>query len=168
MWRQIGRPRCPIQQPRETHRKTKNGEPSMNTLVQQTMHIEIAKLKMISRSEPPSARSSSRSCVLDLSKSRANYAALEVLQAYNLTGNFHVNLEIVLKDLGASGKVTHEIAPMSKLPHHPDCRHVVFRPNENIHMDEFSEIIRSIKARIGFDAARWWIKGISPARAEAA
>jgi hypothetical protein len=158
----------PDEQPRETDRKTKKGEPSMNTLVQRTMHIELAKPNMISQSEPRSTRSSSRSCVLHLSNSRANDAALEILRAYKLTGNFHVNLEIVLKDLGAYDKVTQEIAPVSKLPYHPDCRHVVFRPNENIHMDEFSEIIRSIKARIGFDAARWWIKGISPARAEAA
>jgi hypothetical protein len=140
----------------------------MNTLVQQTMHIEIAESKTISQSEPPSARSSSRSCILDLSKSRTNDAALQVLRAYKSTGNFHVSLEIVLKYLGAFDKVTHEIAPMSWLPYHPDCRHVVFRPNENIHMDEFGEIIRSIKARIGLDGAHWWIKTISRARAEAA
>jgi hypothetical protein len=93
--------------------------------------------------------------MLDLSKSLTNDAALQVLRAYKFTGNCQVSLEIVLKDLGAFDKVTHEIAPMSKLPYHPECRHVVFPPNENIHMDEFSEIIRSIKARIRFDGAGW-------------
>ena len=79
-----------------------------------------------------------------------------------MTGNFRVNLEIVLKDIGAFDKVTYEIKPKSKLPYYPDypdCRHVVFRPNEHVHMDKFSEIMRSIEARIGFDLALpWWVK----------
>ena len=95
---------------------------------------------------------------LDLSKSRAYDCALDILGVYKLTGNFHVNLEIVLEDLGAFDKVTFEIVPNSHLPYHPDCRRVVFRPNENVHMDRFRAIMRSISDRIGFDAAPpWWV-----------
>ena len=36
---------------------------------------------------------------LDLSASRAHDSALEILGAYKLTGNFHINLEIVLKNI---------------------------------------------------------------------
>jgi hypothetical protein len=107
-------------------------------------------------SELSVARSSWLSCALDLSKSRANDAALDILGAYKLTGNFHVNLEIVLKDIGAFDKVTYQIEPTPRLPYSPNCRHVVFRPNENIPHDMFGEIIKSIEVRIGFDAP-WWV-----------
>jgi hypothetical protein len=111
------------------------------------------------QSELPSTRSSSLSCTLDLSKSRTHDAALDILGAYKLTGNFHVNLEIVLKNLGVFDKVTFQIEPNPRLSYDPDCRHVVFRPNENVHMDMFGEIITSIKGRIGFDAAMpWWVR----------
>jgi hypothetical protein len=100
--------------------------------------------------EPPPARSSSLSRTLDLSESRAHDSALKILGAYKLTGNFHVNLEIVLKDLGAFDKVTYEIEPENLLPFHRDCRHVAFSPNEDIPMERFCEIMRSIKDRIGF------------------
>jgi hypothetical protein len=111
---------------------------------------------VMGRSEPPPTQSS---CTLDLSKSRAYDAALDILGAYKLTGNFHINLEIVLKSLGAFDKVTFEVEPKAKLPYHPDCRHVVFRPSANLPLDRFGEIIRSIEARIGFDAAPpWWVE----------
>jgi len=103
------------------------------------------------RSEPPPTQSTS---TLDLSKSQAYDAALDILGAYKLTGNFHINLESVLKSLGAFDKVTFEVEPKAKLPYHPDCRHVVFRPSANLPLDRFGEIIRSIEARIGFDVAR--------------
>ena len=81
-------------------------------------------------------------------------AALDILATHKLIGNFRVNLEIVRKDIGAFDKVTYEIKPKSKLPYYPDypdCRHVVFRPNEHdVHMDKFNEIMRSIEARIQF------------------
>jgi hypothetical protein len=93
---------------------------------------------------------------LDLSKSRAYDAALDILGAYKLTGNFHINLEIVLKSLGAFDKVTFEVEPKAKRPHHPDCRHVVFRPSATLPLDRFGEIIRSVEAQIGFDAAPPW------------
>ena len=96
---------------------------------------------------------------LDLSASRAYDSALEILGAYKLTGNFHTNLEIVLKEIDAFGKVTFEVEPMSQLPYSTDCRRVVFRPNDNIHMSQFSAITRSIRRRIGFDATSpWWVR----------
>jgi hypothetical protein len=61
---------------------------------------------------------------LDLSESRAYDCALEILEAHKLTGNFHVNLEIVVKHLGAYDKVTFEIEPKSYLVHNPSRRHV--------------------------------------------
>jgi len=101
------------------------------------------------RSELAVARSSARSCALDLSKSRAHDAVLDILRAHKLTGNFHVNLEIVLKDIGVFDKVTYLIDSAPKLSYLRDCRHVVFKPNENVPTDTFAEIMKSIKARIG-------------------
>jgi len=95
------------------------------------------------------ARSSSRSCALDLSKSRAHDAVLDILRAHKLTGNFHVNLEIVLKDIGVFEKVTYLIESAPKLSYLRECQHVVFKPNENVPTDTFVEIMKSIKARIG-------------------
>jgi hypothetical protein len=93
---------------------------------------------------------------LDLSESRAYDSALDIIGAYKLTGNFHADLQIVLKDLGVLDKLTYEIEPKAPLS---DCRHVVFRPNDNVHIDRFSEIIRSIKSRIGYGATRpWWVR----------
>jgi hypothetical protein len=111
----------------------------------------------IGQSELPTTRSSSLSYALDLSKWRANDAVLDILSAYKLTGNFHVNLEIVLKDMGVFDIVTYQIEQNPKLSCSPDCRHVVFKPNENIPNDMFGEVIKSIKARIGFDAP-WWVR----------
>ena len=111
--------------------------------------------RVADRSEPPPTRSSS-SCALDLSKSRTYDAALDILGAYKLTGNFHTNLEIVLKNIGAVDQVTFEPEPKAKLLHHPDCRRVVFRSNPEVRADRFSEIIRSLQARIGSDAALPW------------
>lgn len=93
---------------------------------------------------------------LNLSASRAHDSALEVLGAYKLSGNFHVNLEIVLKDIDAFDKVTFEVQPGSRLRYSPDCRHVLFRPNEYIRMSEFSKIMSSINGRIGFGATYSW------------
>ena len=98
------------------------------------------------------ARSLSPSATLDLSKSRTYDAALEILGAYKLTGNFHVNLEIVLGALGARDEVAFEVQPATGLPYHPDCRHVDFRANANVPPDRFRDIVRSIEARLAFDA----------------
>src|SRR5262245_37044600 len=112
---------------------------------------------MMRRSEHPATRSASLSCALDLSKSRAHEAVLDILRAYKLTGNFHVNLEIMLRDIGAFDKVTYEIKRNPKLSYSQDRRHVVFKPNGNVPNDVFGDIIKSIKARIGFDAP-WWVR----------
>src|SRR5215475_15658540 len=82
------------------------------------------------RSELAVAPSSSRSCALDLSKSRAHDAVLDILRAHKLTGNFHVNLEIVLKDIGVFEKITYMIESATKLRYIRHCRHVVFKPHE--------------------------------------
>ena len=140
--------------------------------LQATPHIAIPVPKMISRSsadsefrtgtkcimgrsERPATRSASLSCALDLSRSRAHDAVLDILRAYKLTGNFHVNLAIVLKDIGVFDKVTYQIERNPNLSYSRDCQHVVFKPNGNAPNDMFGEIIKSIKARIGFDAPRW-------------
>jgi hypothetical protein len=98
--------------------------------------------KVIDQAEP-SPVCSSPSCTLDLSKSRACDATLEILRAYKLTGDFHVNLEIVLKSLGVFDKVTFKVEPTAALPYHPDCRHVVFRPNADLPIIAFNGIIRA-------------------------
>jgi hypothetical protein len=96
---------------------------------------------------------------LDLSETRAYDCALDILEAHKLTGNFHTNLEIVLKDLGALGRVTFEIEPKSPLVLDHDRRHVVFRPSDSVRADGFIEIMRSVKGRIGCDAPRpWWAR----------
>src|SRR5258707_3438442 len=112
---------------------------------------------VMARSERPATKSSSLSCALDLSKSRAHDGVLDILRAYKLTGNFHVNLEIVLKDIGVFDKVTYQIERNPKLSYSQDCRHVVFKPNGNAPNDMFGEIIKSIKARIGFESP-WWVR----------
>jgi hypothetical protein len=96
---------------------------------------------------------------LNLSASRAYDCALEILGAHKLTGNFHVNLEIVLKDIDAFDKVTFAVEPKCQLPYSPDCRHVLFRPNANVRTSQFSDIMRSIKRRIEFDSTcPWWVR----------
>jgi hypothetical protein len=93
---------------------------------------------------------------LELSESRTYDAALESLGAYKLTGNFPVDLEIVLKDLRVLDKITFEIKPKTLLS---DTRHVQFRPTEKVHLDRFADIVRSVKNRIGADTARpWWVR----------
>jgi hypothetical protein len=112
---------------------------------------------IMGRSEHLATRSASLSCALDLSKSRAHEAVLDILRAYKLTGNFHVNLEIVLKDIGVFDKVTYQIERNPNLSYSRDCRHVVFKPKGNVPRDMLGEIIKSIKTRIGFEAP-WWVR----------
>jgi hypothetical protein len=102
---------------------------------------------------------------LDLSESRAYDAALEITGAYRLTGNFTVDLELVLKDLDVFDKLTFEIKPKSPLS---DCRYVEFWPSHSACADQFSEMIRSVRSRIGFDPAPgWWARVFRPSRAPA-
>jgi hypothetical protein len=87
---------------------------------------------------------------LDLSESRTYDRALEILGAYKLTGNFSVNLEIVLKDLGAFDRVSFAVKPRSLLS---DCRHIEFLAHGTLRRDEFDNIMHSIERRVGFDPA---------------
>jgi hypothetical protein len=115
------------------------------------------KIQVDAETEPPSTRPSSLSRTFDLSSSRTYDSALDILGAYKLTGNFHINLEIVLKHLGAFDEVRYEIEAETLLPFRSDRRRVVFWPNEDISTDRFSEIMRSLTSRIGFDARLpWW------------
>ena len=93
---------------------------------------------------------------LELSESRTYDAALESLGAYKLTGNFPVDLEIVLKDLRVLDKIIFEIEPKTLLS---DTRHVQFRPADEVQLDRFADIVRSVKNRIGADPTRpWWVR----------
>jgi hypothetical protein len=164
------------QRDRKTSRQTQNqGEPTMSAATLQAapqMAMPVRKTisrssadsefragtkGVMGRSERSATQSSSLSCALDLSRSRAHDAVLEILRVYKLTGNFHVNLAIVLKDIGVFDKVTYQIERNPKPSYFQDCRQVVFKPNENVPNDMFGEIIKSIKARIGFDAP-WWVR----------
>jgi hypothetical protein len=91
---------------------------------------------------------------LDVSESRAYDCALDILRAYKLSGNFPINLQIVLQHLGALAHVAFVIEPKRFCS---DCRRVVFWPRDNVDADTFSVMIQSIKDRIAFKAQepRW-------------
>ena len=92
---------------------------------------------------------------LDISESRAYDCALDILQAYKLSGNFPINLQIVLKDLGALADIAFVSEPKR---FYSDRRRVVFQPRNNVDAETFNAIIRSIKDRIGFEAQQpWWM-----------
>ena len=118
--------------------------------------LDTAQRLAASAGRPRAIDSRNLSQTLELSEARTYDAALDTLGAYKLTGNFPIDLQIVLKDLGVLDKITYEIEPKSPLS---DRRNVIFRPNDNVHMDRFSEITRSIKNRIGFAATLpWWVR----------
>ncbi|MFZ0421821.1 MAG: hypothetical protein WAL80_02970 [Xanthobacteraceae bacterium] len=87
--------------------------------------------------------------ILEISASRTYDCALEILGAYKLTGNFALDLEIVLKSLGVLGRVTFEIKPKSILS---DCRRVELVAGANLGLDEFRDILRTIESRVGSDS----------------
>jgi hypothetical protein len=86
---------------------------------------------------------------LEISASRTYDCALEILGAYKLTGNFQLDLEIVLKSLGVLSQVTFEIKPRSIFS---DCRPVEFRAGENIDPEQFRNILRRIESLTGCDS----------------
>jgi hypothetical protein len=93
---------------------------------------------------------------LEISELRTYDAALDTLGAYKLTGNFHAELEIVLKDMRVLDKVAFDIKPKTLLS---DCRHVEFRPVERVRASHFAEIMRAIRNRIGSDTTQpWWVR----------
>jgi hypothetical protein len=135
----------------------------MTAIPVEALHTVTAKREPLSCDNDPlipaaaagyAAASRRRSCTLDLSRTRTHDAVLLILRAYKLTGNFHNNLETVLKDMGLFYMVAYSIEPGKTLAF-PDCRHVVFTLNDNVPDAMLGEIARSIKARIGFDVP-WW------------
>jgi hypothetical protein len=93
---------------------------------------------------------------LEISELRTYDGALETLGAYKLTGNFHVELELVLKDMRVLDKVAFDVKPKTLLS---DCRHVEFRPVERVRASHFAEIMRAIKNLVGSDATQpWWVR----------
>ena len=93
---------------------------------------------------------------LELSEARTYDRALETLGAYKLTGNFPTELEIVLRDMRALGKVTYEIKPKLRWS---DCRQVEFRPKAEVRNDHFDDIMRHIKNELGsIEQKPFWTK----------
>jgi hypothetical protein len=92
------------------------------------------------------------STMLELSQSRVYDYALNILDAYKLSGNFTVDLEIVLKDLGVFDDVTFAIKPKSFLS---DCRYVEFFPKTRIHTARFGQIVRTIESCVGYETGLW-------------
>jgi len=86
---------------------------------------------------------------LEISESRTYDYALEILGAYKLTGNFPLDLEIVLKSLGVLGQVTFDIESKSIFS---DCRRVEFLASGKIDLDQFRGILRTIESRVGSDS----------------
>jgi hypothetical protein len=103
-------------------------------------------------------RCHARSCMLDLSRSRTHDAVLDILKAYKLSGNFHGNLETMLKHMGVFDMVSYQVEPNAALAF-PDCRHVVFTLKENAPGDGFDDLIAILKDRIGFDVP-WWVRSL--------
>jgi hypothetical protein len=112
----------------------------MSVLASDTLHSSASAIKQ------QNADNESFSRTLELSESRTYDRALETLGAYKLTGNFPTELEIVLRDMRALGKVTFEIKPKSRWS---DCRQVEFRPKAEVRNDHFDDIMRHIKSELG-------------------
>jgi hypothetical protein len=100
-------------------------------------------------------RRHARSCTLNLSRSRTHDAVLDILKAHKLSGNFHLNLEAVLKDMGFLDKVTYHVERNVALVWSRDCRRVVFSGNKNLPNAMFEDIMSRLTARLGFDRP-WW------------
>jgi hypothetical protein len=112
----------------------------MSVLAGDTLHSSASAIKQRNADVQLSSRT------LELSESRTYDRALETLGAYKLTGNFPIELEIVLRDMRALGKVTFEIKPKLRWS---DRRQVEFRPKAEIRNDHFDDILRHIKNELG-------------------
>jgi hypothetical protein len=118
--------------------------------------IDTVRRAATSASKPWAADSRNISQTLELSEMRTYDAALETLGAYKLTGHFPTELEIVLKDLCVLDKVIFDIKPKSPLS---DCRQVEFRPTDKVHADRFTEVMRTVRKRIGaYSTQSWWVR----------
>jgi hypothetical protein len=83
---------------------------------------------------------------LELSASRAYDRAVEALGAYKLTGNFVVDLEIVLKNLRVHDKVRYCIRPKTFLS---DRRLVEFYAKDRVADLTFRDAVRRIRNEVG-------------------
>jgi hypothetical protein len=99
-----------------------------------------------------SSPASAISETLDLSESRAYDAALDITGAYKLTGNFALDLELVLKDLDVLDKIAFEIKPKTPLSDH---RPVEFRPLTPLDERSFRAITQIVERRIGAAPSLW-------------
>lgn len=136
----------------------------MAALMQATslVRMAIAKLKSFFAdrwaTSGPAPERSPRSCTLDLSRSRVRDAARQLQGSRETSANFQLGLKAILKDLGVFDDVTFTVEPISRLPYHPDCRHVVLQPNGDVSAPRFRDVMSSVKARAEFDARRpWWV-----------
>jgi hypothetical protein len=122
----------------------------MSVLASDTLHSPVSATKQQNADNQLFSRT------LELSESRTYDRALETLGAYKLTGNFPTELEIVLRDMRALGKVTFEIKPKLRWS---DCRQVEFRPKAEIRNDHFDDIMRHIKNELGsIEQKPFWTK----------
>jgi hypothetical protein len=85
---------------------------------------------------------------LELSAMRAYDCALEALGAYKLTGNFVVELEVVLKELRVLDQVGYRIKPKRLFS---DCRQVEFYAKAGVTEAAFRNAIRRVQGAIGSD-----------------
>jgi hypothetical protein len=108
---------------------------------------------------PASADSQDRSRTLAISKSRTYDAALTILHAYKLTGDFPTELEIVLRALGVLDNITYRILPKKYLF---QSEGVTFWPKPHISDEAFQKILNAISHHIGSDMTRpWWAQFFS-------
>jgi hypothetical protein len=122
----------------------------MSVLASDTLHSPVSATKQQNADNQLFSRT------LELSESRTYDRALETLGAYKLTGNFPTELEIVLRDMRALGKVTFEIKPKLRWS---DCRQVEFRPKAEVRRDHFDDILRLIKNELGsIEQKPFWTK----------
>jgi hypothetical protein len=122
----------------------------MSVLASDTLHSPVSATKQQNADNQLFSRT------LELSESRTYDRALETLGAYKLTGNFPTELEIVLRDMRALGKVTFEIKPKLRWS---DCRQVEFRPKAEIRNGHFDDIMRHIKNELGsVEQKPFWTK----------
>jgi hypothetical protein len=104
----------------------------------------------------------SKNATLEISQSRVYDYALNVLNAYKLSGNFTADLEIVLKDLGLFDEVSFTIKPK---PFLSDCRHVEFLPKTEVQRARFRQIVHAIESCVGYEpASSVWTRLFQAAR----
>jgi Ser/Thr protein kinase RdoA (MazF antagonist) len=89
--------------------------------------------------------------ILKLSESRTSDRALITLCAYESTGNFSEELEMVLRDMRVLRKVAYEIKPKQRWS---DSRQVEFQARAGVRHEEFCDIVRRIRNEVGIAAQK--------------